>query len=485
MSAHAAFARMLIARLAALGLTVAAFAALGRLLTPAAFGHFALAAAVFALARSVSEFGLRNYLIREREIGSDDTPGRAVGLALALSTASAAALVALALALGGGVLHPATATALTILAPALVFGAVGAVAEALLARELDFRLIAGLEVVRAGLDGLVAVTLAFAGFGAAALAGGVLASRAGTAVAVVALSGQAGVLRPRLGGWRRFLGFGLRVVATDLLPNGAGLVLNALLTASLGAATLGLYNRAEAIRAMLDRTLLEGIKPVVLPVISRALDAGWRAADIHARKIDYLCAICWPAFGLIALMAGPIVAVLLGPQWEEAVAAVRILALAGFAVPVTKMSVKMFTAADRLDLYLRIAVSQQALQIGLAGLGALISLEAFCAALALAAMVRAARLMRAARAAFGHGRPGYSAIAGRASAATLGALAGPGAILAWAPMGPTATLLAALPLAVLGWLAALAATRHGLLAEARTALRPLGERLARGRAAGA
>ena len=234
---------------------------------------------------------------------------------------------------------------------------------------------------------------------------------------------------------------------------------------------------------MLDRTLLEGVKPVVMPVISRALDAGWRAADIHARKVDYLCAICWPAFALIALLAGPIVAVLLGPQWEEAVPAVRILALTGLAVPLNKMSVKMFAAADHLDAYLRVALSQQVLQLAIAGLGALISLEAFCAALALAAAIRAARLMRAAHACFGHGRPGYGAIAARASAVTLGALAGPGAILIWAPMGPLATLLAALPLAALGWLAALALTRHGLLSEARTALRPLGARLARRRAA--
>ena len=482
MSAHAAFVRMLAARLGALAVTVVTFATLGRLLTPEAFGHFALAAAVFALARSASEFGLRNYLIREREVGPD-VPGRAVGLALALSTGCAAALAALALALGDGALHPGTATALVILAPALVFGAVGAVAEALLARELDFRLIAGLEVLRAGLDGLVAVSLALAGLDAAALAGGVLASRAGVAVAVVVLGGRARDLRPRVGGWGRFRGFGLRVVAIDLLPSGAGLALNALLAASLGAATLGLYNRAEAIRMMLARTFLEGTKPVVLPVISRALDGGWRAADIHARKVDYLCAILWPAFALIALMAGPIVAVLLGPQWEEVVPAVRILALMGLTMPLTKMSVKLFTAADRLDLYLRVAVSQQAFQLALAGIGALISLEAFCAGLALAATVRAARLMRAAHACFGHGRPGYGAIAARASAVTLGALAGPGAILVWAPMGPLATLAAALPLAALGWLAALAAVRHGLLAEMRTALRPLGRRLARRRGA--
>ena len=480
MSAHAAFARMLAARLATLVLTVAAFAALGRLLTPEAFGRFALAAAVFALAQTVSEFGLRHYLVRERDL-APETAGRAVGLALVLAAACAAILAALALTLGGGPMHPATAAALLVLAPALLFSAVGTVAEALLQREMDFRLIAWVEVGRAGMDGAVAVALAWAGLGAAALAGGVLASRAASAVAVAALGGHARALAPRLGGWGRFGGFGWRFVATDLLPNAGGLALNATLTAAQGAATLGLYNRAQAIRAMLDRTALSGIRPVVLPVMARAMAAGWSPADIHSRKVDYLCAVCWPAFAFIALLADPIVAVLLGAQWEGAVPAVRILAATGLAVPLTKMSLKFFVATDLLGVYLRVAASQQVIQIALAGAGALVSLEAFCAGIALAAAIRALRLMGIVRARFGPGRPGYGAIAARGGAVTAGALAGPAAILLWAP-GPAVALAAALPLAVLGWLAALALTRHRLLAEIGTALRPLAARIGRARA---
>ena len=477
MSAHAAFVRMLAARLAALVATVAAFAALGRLLTPEAFGHFALAAAVFALAQTISEFGLRHYLVRERDL-APGTAGRAVGLALALAAACAAILAALALALGGGAMHPASAAALLVLAPALLFSAVGAVAEALLQRELDFRLIAWVEVARAGMDGAVAVALAWAGLGAVALAGGVLASRAASAVAVVALGGHVRALAPRLGGWGRFGGFGGRFVATDLLPNAASLALNATLTAAQGAATLGLYNRAQAIRAMLDRTALSGIRPVVLPVIARALASGWSPAEIHARKVDHLCAICWPAFAAIALLAEPIVALLLGARWEGTVPAVRILAATGLAVPLTKMSLKFFVATDLLGVYLRVSASQQVIQIALAGAGALVSLEAFCAGIALAAAIRALRLMHIVRARFGSGRPGYGAIAARGGAITAGALAGPMAILLWAPtLGPAATLATALPLAALGWLAALALVRHRLLVEIGTALRPLAARI--------
>ena len=473
MSAHSAFARMLAARGLSLVVTVAGFAALGRLLSPEDFGRFALASAFFALARVAAGFGLNNYLVRERVL-RDETAGEAMGLSLALSAAAAAVIVAAATL---APIHHATAAALLVLAPAVLAAATGTVAEALLSRRLDFRLISRLEVMRAVLDMGVAVALAWWGLGAVALAAGVLASRLGGTAALVLLSGHARALRPRLGGWRRFAGFGTRFSVLEVLPVGSGLAVNAIVTALLGAATLGLYNRAEAIRTLLDRTALEGIKSVVLPVLSRSIDAGWSAADLHARKLDYLCAICWPAYAFIAAMADPLVRVMMGPGWEALVAPVRILACVGVAIPVVKMSFKLFVATDHMDVILRINVTQHVLRIILAFCGALISLEALCAALVLSTLIRGVRIHAAARRHFGRGVPGPRGIAGRGAAVTAGALAGPVALLAWGGLGPFPTMALAVPSAAIGWLVALALVRHALLGEFATALRPVRRRL--------
>ena len=72
-----------IARLAALAVGIMAFAVTGWLFDPQEFGHFAVSLAAWVLFASLSEFGLRSFLIRERELDPED-PGRALGLALAL-----------------------------------------------------------------------------------------------------------------------------------------------------------------------------------------------------------------------------------------------------------------------------------------------------------------------------------------------------------------------------------------------------------------
>ena len=71
----------------ALAAGVVVFAMTGRLLDPQEFGHFAVSLAAWVLFASLSEFGLRSFLIRERELEPED-PGRALGLALAMRVRS-------------------------------------------------------------------------------------------------------------------------------------------------------------------------------------------------------------------------------------------------------------------------------------------------------------------------------------------------------------------------------------------------------------
>ena len=466
---------MLLARLGALAIGVLAFAATGRLIAASEFGHFAFALAAWQALLSLSEFGLRNYIIREKEIGTGCI-GSAMGLSLTLSAACAAALALAALAAReAGLADPAAAAAALILAPALVPAAMGTVAEGVLQRDLDFRLIWRITVARAAVDAAMAVGLALMGFGAAALAWGVLASHLLATGILVAGSGHAAELRPRRAGWRRFVPFGLRSSGTSALPSAAGFLLVAVLSALQGAAAVGLYNRALTIHQIFSRTFVEGLRPVVLPAITHGLAAGMTPAEVHGRKMDYLAAVSWPVFALIALLADEIVRVLLGPGWEGAVPVVRILALMGLTLPVNVMSFKTFVATGQEAAYLRITAWQMltALALGLAG--ASVSLEAFCAASVAASWVKAANILHASHRLFGPARPALAAIALRGAMAAGAALAGP-ALLLYArqeQIGPALSGLGLLVpcagLALAGWLAALVAMRHGVVREMRIA----------------
>ena len=115
---HLALVQMTGARLIGLAITVCGFAVLGRLLDPAAFGHFAIAFSVYNLFKILSNFGLRQYIIRAQD---DVLPGAiAAATSLSLFIAAAGCLIcwATALVFGGGLMPAPIAVALVPLGAA-------------------------------------------------------------------------------------------------------------------------------------------------------------------------------------------------------------------------------------------------------------------------------------------------------------------------------------------------------------------------------
>lgn len=465
-----AFARMILSRAVALCLMAVGLAVLGRLLAPEVFGHFALAMAIFGLVQTVVEFGLRQYIIRSETDLPRATIEAAAGLSMMIAVAAVLLLLSFGAAASGSLLPVEVAWALVPLSGALLIGPIVLGTEALLRRSLNFGLISLAEVVRVAADVAVAVGLALLGFGAVALACGTLAAHVALAVTLYVWAGRENRIRPRLLGQaaqqRVLVGWGGKLTVVQILPKTAELVMVTALSAAQGAGALGLFNRARIVHQMLDRTLFEGITPVILPAFSNAMRNGVSPADLYRIKLDYMTVICWPCFALIALMAEPLVAVLLGPQWDDAVPVVRILALMGLALPVTKMSQNLFVAMDETGAFLRLQLMQLLVRLPLALAGALVSVEAFAAAYVAGNWVKALSTALYLRTRLGGDGTVHRRAALRAGAITTVTLAGPAAVLA-APLGDAATLLLALPLAGLGWLAGAVVVRHPVLTDVR------------------
>ncbi len=320
-----------------------------------------------------------------------------------------------------------------------------------------------------------AIALAAAGYGVLALALGTLASQ--LVLGFVLLAFGRVVERP----WPRFtlrgvaaLGaFGSRLTTINVLPSVVDIVLVPTLGFFAGPVATGLFNRSQVISNLLDRTVLEGIDPVILPAVSGALRSGVPPGVVLATKLDYLTVICWPAFAMIVLFADPIVALLLGSQWGAAVPAVRILAIGGFALPLTKMSVKFFTAVDALDSYLRIQAAHQIIRLVLGIAGAMISLEAFCAGISAGLVIKALLILVSLHRRLGGPVDAHRRALRRGLAITTMSVAAPAVVLALADIGPVGLLAAAAVSGFVGWLAALWLLDHPLLRDARTMSRDL------------
>ena len=182
-----------------------------------------------------------------------------------------------------------------------------------------------------------------------------------------------------------------------------------------------------------------------------------------------MSAVQWPALLLLALLADPVVRVLLGPQWGEAAPLVRLVALASMALAPAFMTFPVLVASGRVrDTFTSSLISlppSVLIVVGAAWFGGLTTVAASLFVVAplqmLVALFYVRRAIDLSWAELG--------AASRASACvTLGAAIVPAALVLLSPQG-FALGLGASALAVagaaLGWLAALRLVRHPVEAE--------------------
>ncbi|MCU1580187.1 MAG: hypothetical protein JWP19_2391 [Rhodoglobus sp.] len=328
------------------GLQLVSTVVLARILLPQDFGLIAMVSAIVGIADLIREFGLSGAIVRLREI--DDQLWATIyrfSLALGIVTAGLAmASAPLVAALYG---DPALVPLTIALAPIVLLNSLAMPLQAHLQRELRFGAIALSDVLSM----------------AVGVAGSIVAAALGAGVwSLVLLTGLAAVyrvvamvlvVRPHLGGagrWRDLapvLTTGGSIFGVQLLNYAARNIDNVLIGRALGAAALGTYTRAYAL-LMLPISQLNGpLARVGLPVLSRLQDdeQAYRRYVRAAMLVIGYASI--PTFAVAAGVAGPLIEVLLGPQWSATAPLFALLAIAGVAQALGNVSGWLYISLGR------------------------------------------------------------------------------------------------------------------------------------------
>lgn len=332
---------------------LASLAVNSRLLDKEEIGGFGVAAAIYIVSNILGSFGVDRYLVQVRELSPAD-----VTAALALSLAASVLCTATLLIAAGPVASfygdPRLGPVLRIVALAMLVTPVHTIWLGLLQRDLLFGRLYAANTGSALLGAVLGVLLAWSGWGAAALAWGLAAEAIAKAVIAAACTKVPAFSQPGRTTWRNASFFGGSALGANLLTS-ISETLPALISGRLlSIEAVGLLNRAQRMVQILQDAVQTSAKTVALP----ALAAGQRtSADLampYRLKISYLTGFAWPVFLVIAVTAGPIVHIMLGPQWTAAIPVLRILALGGLTLPFVAMNISFFTVMERLDIMMRI-----------------------------------------------------------------------------------------------------------------------------------
>lgn len=443
-------------------------AVLARILTPTDFGAFAFAATVYALVQWLLQVGMGNYLLREATLSQAKIDG---AVAIGCGQGLVASLLVLALSpfagWFGNFAQIGWVTAAVAIVPFLC--APEGISDALWLRNGQVGRTAMLQVVKSANQSIVSIgcQLLF-GWGVFSLVAGLLAAGLTSFAAAAWSLHREYHARPVLRGEvsAALRGFGGRTFVLTLAQIISLRLPDLLIGRLLSVGLLGQYNRATSTLDMFGRTTSAAVTRATAPRFYARAHEGNDLGLATIAYCDTLLFFVWPALAGMAVLAGPVVHLIFGPQWGIAGRALPFLCLAAMIDLARTGYSEVFLVRDRLGLNAVIEFVHGVYAIGLVvllaryGLGAVLwGKVAESAATTLIYLVA----MRGLR---GHAVRGWPALFGRNALLALAA-----GLPAWVLMRgwgwPVALdfprFAAAIAAGVAAWVAALLLLRHPYL----------------------
>lgn len=307
---------------------IVSLAVLARLLSPEEYGIMVLCGFVLALAEPLRDFGSQAYLIQERELTREKV--RTVFTVNLIMTVLLAALIwAGSNYIAAFYGKPELSRYFEVALLAFLVGPFFAPIFALLRRELSFGTLALINITSSTVNAASAIALAASGFSFMSFAYATLGTALTGLTMGLLLRGEAYMYRPSIAAVRGLLRYGAFETLSGMLErtweNLPYLLLGRLYTAE----TVGLYQRASIICTIPERVALQSVANVALPAFSATARNGTGEVGVHFRRLlACMTAVHWPAMVCLALLADPVVLVLLGERWTGAVPIVRTMAIA-------------------------------------------------------------------------------------------------------------------------------------------------------------
>ncbi|WP_369052476.1 MOP flippase family protein [Kineococcus terrestris] len=334
---------------------------LARLLAPEDFGLLASVYVVTGFTVLLFDMGLGAALVHQRRLTQSD-----LDTAFWLNALGGLVFVGILAALGPLVADFYGDPRLTYITPLAGLGfalALNVCHSALLQREMEFKKIASVELVCAVLGNASTIAAAVGGLGALSLVVGPSVQ----AVAMTVLMWSVVRWRPR--GFvrresvRRLWSFSGGMLGFSVVNYVGRNSDNLLIGRVLGAAPLGLYNRAYTLMLLPLQQVSQVLGRVMFPALASLRDDPERLRRAYRRTIVVMTAVTMPVLVGMAATADGLVPILWGDQWLDTVPMLQVLCLAGLPQCLSSSEGWLYQSQGRTGTMFKVGVVSTVLTV--------------------------------------------------------------------------------------------------------------------------
>lgn len=168
------------------------------------------------------------------------------------------------------------------------------------------------------------------------------------------------------------LSFGWKMMATSFLFTGYSQLRSLVIGKRYSAADLGYYDRGFSFPGLIAGNIDSTITRVLFPALANAQGESVSLADKSRRAAKTSAFIMTPILWGLAIIATPLVELLLGEKWLPCVPFLQIMCFVWWLQPTQTCSAQAIKAIGRSDLYLYIELISKAIGLALLGIAVFI-----------------------------------------------------------------------------------------------------------------
>lgn len=340
---------------------------LARLLLPEEYGTIAIITIFISFANVFVQYGFNTALIQKKE--ADETDFSSV-FYLSLFVAGVFYLVLFFAApfIAGFYENQALISLLRVLAITLFIGGLNSIQNAVIARKMEFRKLFFSSLGAMLVSGLVGIVMAYNGYGSWALVAQQLSNQMMIAIILWFTVKWRPLLLFSLERLKELFSFGWKLLVSALI-NMLYMDSQSLIIAKIYSPTmLGYFNRGQQFPALIVSNINGSIQSVMLPALSLHQENVLRVKEMVRRAIITSSFLIFPMMVGLAVIAEPLVRILLTDKWLPCVPFLQISCATYALYPIHTANLQAINALGRSDIFLKLEVVKNVVGLMILGI---------------------------------------------------------------------------------------------------------------------
>jgi len=335
---------------------------LARMLTPREFGLIGMITIFIAVSESFINSGFSSALIRKKECTQADY-STVFFYNLTAGAIFFTVLLFSAPAISGFFKEPELKPIIQVLGAVLIIDSATIIQRTILTKQINFKLQTRISVIAALGSGVMAIGMAYSGFGVWSLVAQRLCKQAINSFLLWLWNKWKPIAVFSRQSFRELFGFGSKLLASGLIDTIYRNVYYLIIGKFFSAKELGYYTRADQFNALPSQSLTGVIGRVSYPILSSIQDDANRLKASYQQLIRSTMFITLPFMVGMAAVAEPMVVGLIGEKWKPAVIYLQMLCFTGMLYPLHALNLNMLQVKGRSDLFLRLEVIKKILAV--------------------------------------------------------------------------------------------------------------------------